>query len=61
MRWSFKFHPFAAVLPAAILEVVKEAPSGAIGLSYCRYVRTVLVPSVNKVAAILRSHMATIE
>ena len=27
MRWSFKFHPFAVVLPAAILEVFKEAPS----------------------------------
>ena len=53
--------PFTAELPAAILEVVAAEPSGAVGLSYRRYVQTALLPGIRRVAAILRSHAATIE
>ena len=53
--------PFAAELPAAILEIIAAEPSGAVGLSYRRYVRSTLLPGIRRVAAILRSHSATIE
>ena len=53
--------PFTAELPAAILEIIAAEPSGAVGLSYRRYVRSTLLPGIRRVAAILRSHSATIE
>ena len=49
------------MLPAAILEVVKEEPGGAIGLSYRRYIKSALLPAVQRVATLLRDHAATIE
>ena len=53
--------PFAAELPAAILAIVAAEPSGVVGLSYRRYVQSTLLPGIRRVAAILRSHSATIE
>ena len=53
--------PYVAELPAAVLAVVRAEPSGAVGLSYRRYARTVLVPGLRRVAAILKAHGATIE
>ena len=53
--------PWTALLPAAILEIIQEEPSGAIGLSYRRYIKSSLLPTIRQTAAILRSHMATIE
>ena len=53
--------PFTAELPAAILDIVAAEPLGAIGLSYRRYVQSTLLPGIRRVAAILRSHSATIE
>ena len=53
--------PFAAELPAAILEIIAAELSGAVSLSYRRYVRSTLLPAIRRVAAILRSHAATIE
>ena len=53
--------PYAAELPAAILEIIVAEPSGAVGLSYCRYVKSTLVPAIRRVAVILRSHSTIIE
>ena len=52
--------PYDAELPAAAILVAAE-PSGAVGLSYRRYVKSTLLPGIRRVAAILRSHAATIE
>ena len=52
--------PYTAELPAAAILVAAE-PSGAVGLSYRRYVKSTLLPGIRRVAAILRSHAATIE
>ena len=49
------------MLPAAIMNVVKEEPGGAVGLSYRRYVKSALLPAVRRVADLLRNHAATIE
>ena len=53
--------PFTAELPTAILEIVAAEPSGVVGLSYRRYVQSTLLPGIQRVAAILRLHSATIE
>ena len=53
--------PFTAELPAAILEIVAAEPSGPVGISYRRYVKSTLLPGIRRVAAILRSHAATIK
>ena len=53
--------PFTAELPAVILEVIRAEPLGWAGLSYRRYIEATLLPSVRRVAEILRSHAATIE
>ena len=53
--------PYCAVLPAAIMEVVKEELGGGVGVSYRRYVKSALLPAVRRVAGLLRNHAATIE
>ena len=53
--------PYLAELPAAVLATVRAEPSGAVGLTYRRYVRTVLAPGLRRVVAILSAHGATIE
>ena len=53
--------PFTTELPTAILEIVAAEPSGVVGLSYRRYVQSTLLPGIQRVAAILRLHSATIE
>ena len=35
--------PWTALLPAVILEIVREEPSGAIGLCYRRYIKSSLL------------------
>ena len=59
--YSHLSQPFCALLPAAVLEVVRNEPSGDVGLSYRRYVKTALLPSVQHVAKLLRIYAATIE
>ena len=58
--FSILSQPFTAELPAAVLEIIAAEPSGAVGLSYRRYVQSTLFPGIRRVAAI-RSHSATIE
>ena len=53
--------PFSAELPAAILEVVRAEPSGAVGLGYRRYITTTLLPALRRVAAIMQNHAAVLE
>eukprot|EP01052_Picozoa_sp_SAG31_P008494 SAG31_NODE_430_length_15792_cov_15.908558_18_plen_233_part_00 len=52
--------PYCAEMPAAMLELIKAEPNGAVGLSYRRYVRMALLPGVRLVGEILRQHGATI-
>eukprot|EP01052_Picozoa_sp_SAG31_P038751 SAG31_NODE_5236_length_2658_cov_5.864009_1_plen_166_part_00 len=52
--------PFCADMPAAMLELIKAEPDGAVGQSYRRYVRMALLPVVRLVGEILRQHGATI-
>ena len=53
--------PFSAEIPAAILEVVRAEPSGAVGLGYRRYITTTLLPALRRVAAIMQNHAAVLE
>ena len=48
-------------LPAAILEIVQDTPSSALGLAYRRYIKTAFLHRIRKVADLLREHSATIE
>ena len=52
--------PFCAEMPAAMLELIKAEPDGAVGQSYRRYVRMALLPGIRLVGEILRQHGATI-
>eukprot|EP01052_Picozoa_sp_SAG31_P051275 SAG31_NODE_12100_length_968_cov_1.430380_2_plen_263_part_00 len=52
--------PYCAELPAAMLELIKTEPNGAVGQSYQRYVRMALLPGVRMVGELLRQHGATI-
>ena len=52
--------PYCAEMPAAMLELIKAEPDGAVGQSYRRYVRMALLPGVRLVGEILRQHGATI-
>ena len=52
--------PFCAEMPAAMLELINAEPNGAVGQSYRRYVRMVLLPEIRLVGEILRQHGATI-
>ena len=52
--------PLCAEMPAAMLELIKAEPDGAVGLSYRRYVRMALLPGIRLVGEILRQHGATI-
>ena len=47
-------------MPAAMLELIRAEPDGAIGLSYRRYARMALLPGIRLVGEILRQHGATI-
>ena len=61
MVYSAMGQPFSALLPAAILEVVRAEPSGAVGLSYRRYITTTLLPAVRRVSLVLQNHGAILE
>eukprot|EP01052_Picozoa_sp_SAG31_P028186 SAG31_NODE_2698_length_5225_cov_11.224542_5_plen_178_part_00 len=50
-----------AELPTAMLEIVNQEPNGDIALMYRRYVKTILLPEVQRVADTLRSSASTIE
>eukprot|EP01052_Picozoa_sp_SAG31_P043543 SAG31_NODE_7290_length_1730_cov_2.528510_2_plen_198_part_00 len=52
--------PHCAEMPAAMLELIKAEPDGAVGQSYRRYVRMAMLPGVRLVGEILRQHGATI-
>eukprot|EP01052_Picozoa_sp_SAG31_P026303 SAG31_NODE_2374_length_5842_cov_18.784433_3_plen_201_part_00 len=52
--------PYCAEMPAAMLELIKAEPDGAVGQSYRRYVRMALLPLIRLVGEILRQHGATI-
>ena len=52
--------PYCAEMPAAMLELIRAEPDGAVGQSYRRYVRMALLPVVRSVGEILRQHGATI-
>ena len=52
--------PYCAEMPAAMLELIKAEPDGAVGQSYRRYARMALLPVVRSVGEILRQHGATI-
>ncbi len=52
--------PYCAEMPAAMLELIKAEPDGAVGQSYRRYVRMALLPGIRLVGEILRQHGATI-
>eukprot|EP01052_Picozoa_sp_SAG31_P005260 SAG31_NODE_228_length_19803_cov_29.496498_15_plen_187_part_00 len=52
--------PYCAEMPAAMLELIKAEPDGAVGQSYRRYVRMALLPAVRLVGEILQQHGATI-
>eukprot|EP01052_Picozoa_sp_SAG31_P018764 SAG31_NODE_1342_length_8700_cov_12.667829_11_plen_241_part_00 len=52
--------PYCAEMPAAMLELIKAEPNGAVGQSYRRYVRMALLPGVRLVGEILQQHGATI-
>eukprot|EP01052_Picozoa_sp_SAG31_P030655 SAG31_NODE_3164_length_4602_cov_7.602043_2_plen_196_part_00 len=52
--------PYCAEMPAAVLELSRAEPDGAVGQSYRRYVRMALLPVVRLVGEILRQHGATI-
>ena len=52
--------PYCAELPAAMLELIKAEPDGALGQTYQRYVRTALLPGVRFLAEIMQVHGATI-
>eukprot|EP01052_Picozoa_sp_SAG31_P022455 SAG31_NODE_1786_length_7271_cov_6.872492_13_plen_185_part_00 len=52
--------PLCAEMPAAMLELIKAEPDGAVGQSYRRYVRMALLPGIQLVGEILRQHGATI-
>eukprot|EP01052_Picozoa_sp_SAG31_P052298 SAG31_NODE_12848_length_912_cov_0.998770_1_plen_160_part_10 len=52
--------PYCAEMPAAMLELIKAEPNGAVGQSYRRYVRMTLLPGVRLVGEILQQHGATI-
>eukprot|EP01052_Picozoa_sp_SAG31_P051571 SAG31_NODE_12307_length_950_cov_1.815511_2_plen_165_part_00 len=52
--------PYCAEMPAAMLELIKAEPDGAVGQSYQRYVRMALLPGIRLVGEILRQHGATI-
>lgn len=51
----------SAPLPSATLGIAEDEPSGAIGLSYRRYYRTVLVPLVRHVSLIMKEHATSME
>eukprot|EP01052_Picozoa_sp_SAG31_P030810 SAG31_NODE_3197_length_4567_cov_2.365040_1_plen_167_part_00 len=53
-------HPYCAEMPAAMLELIKAEPDGAVGHGYRRYVRVALLPLIRLVGEILRQHGATI-
>ena len=57
LTWA---QPYCAEMPAAMLELIKAEPDGAVGQSYRRYVRMALLPVVRLVGEILRQHGATI-
>ena len=57
LTWS---EPYCAEMPAAMLELIKAEPDGAVGQSYRRYVRMALLPGIRLVGEILRQHGATI-
>ena len=52
--------PYCAEMPAAMLELIKAEPDGAVGQSYRRYVRMALLPGIRLVGEILRQYGATI-
>eukprot|EP01052_Picozoa_sp_SAG31_P056304 SAG31_NODE_16044_length_725_cov_2.396166_1_plen_166_part_00 len=52
--------PYCAEMPAAMLELIKAEPDGAVGQSYQRYVRMALLPGIRLAGEILRQHGATI-
>eukprot|EP01052_Picozoa_sp_SAG31_P048675 SAG31_NODE_10296_length_1158_cov_2.538244_1_plen_186_part_00 len=52
--------PYCAEMPAAMLELIKAEPDGAVGQSYRRYVQMALLPQIRLVGEILRQHGATI-
>eukprot|EP01052_Picozoa_sp_SAG31_P007804 SAG31_NODE_378_length_16503_cov_28.830041_11_plen_177_part_00 len=52
--------PYCAEMPAAMLELIKAEPDGAVGQSYRRNVRMALLPGIRLVGEILRQHGATI-
>ena len=52
--------PYCAEMPAAMLELIRAEPDGAVGQSYRRYVRMALLPLIRLVGEILRQHGATI-
>ena len=58
---SFSIRRRLSLVAIKIVAVLLDEPSGAVGLSYRRYIRTVLVSGVRRVAATLRAHGATIE
>eukprot|EP01052_Picozoa_sp_SAG31_P083575 SAG31_NODE_43754_length_265_cov_1.722892_1_plen_68_part_01 len=47
-------------MPAAMLELIRAEPDGAVGRSYQRYVRMALLPGIRLVGEILRQHGATV-
>ena len=52
--------PHCAEMPAAMLELIKAEPDGAVDQSYRRYVRMALLPAIRLVGEILRQHGAPI-
>jgi hypothetical protein len=53
--------PYCDELPQAILDVIAADPTGAIAHSYRRYIRTVWVPGLQRVAELLKTNSAVIE
>ena len=58
---SFSIRRRLSLVAIKIVAVLLDEPSGAVGLSYRRYIRTVLVSGVRRVAATLKAHGAIIE
>ena len=59
--WGTMTQPYCAEAPAAILDIVRSEPAGAIAVSYRRYIKTVWLPEAERVAECLRKHAAVIE
>eukprot|EP01052_Picozoa_sp_SAG31_P039792 SAG31_NODE_5594_length_2432_cov_12.685947_1_plen_200_part_00 len=52
--------PYCAEMPAAMLELIKAEPDGAVGQSYRRYVQMAMLPGIRLVGEIVRQHGAII-